>query len=111
MLWYIFFFARNRFSIIVIYKLFNRFKKCEHASVAEAAVVPYPHEIFGEGIFAYVVLKDDFKLNDLELIKQLQSTVKSKIAHYAIPNKFQVNKFNFWFLRVAFKNIRFIQKK
>ena len=65
-------------------------------------MVPYPHEIFGEGIFAYVVLKDEFKLNDLELIKQLQATVKSKIAHYAIPNKFQVNKLNFWFLRVAF---------
>ena len=58
--------------------------------IAEAAVVPYPHEIFGEGIFAYVVLKDDANLEDTVLIKQLQAMVKSKIAHYAIPNKFQV---------------------
>jgi acetyl-CoA synthetase len=28
-----------------------------HASVAEAAVVGYPHDIKGEGIYAYVILK------------------------------------------------------
>ncbi len=67
-------------------------------------MVPYPHEIFGEGIFAYIVLKDEFKLNDLELIKQLQLTVKSKIAHYAIPNKFQVNHFNFRLLILSLIN-------
>lgn len=29
-----------------------------HSAVAEAAVVPYPHDIKGEGIYAYVTLKE-----------------------------------------------------
>ena len=30
-----------------------------HGSVAEAAVVGYPHEIKGQGIYAYVTLNAD----------------------------------------------------
>jgi acetyl-CoA synthetase len=29
-----------------------------HQAVAEAAVVPYPHDIKGEGIYAYVTLRE-----------------------------------------------------
>jgi acyl-coenzyme A synthetase/AMP-(fatty) acid ligase len=30
----------------------------QHEAVAEAAVVGFPHEIKGEGIFCYVILKE-----------------------------------------------------
>merc|ERR1712048_1443457 len=36
----------------------------EHASVAEAAVVGFPHEIKGQGIYAYVTLKDGVEESD-----------------------------------------------
>lgn len=62
----------------------------EHVSVAESAVVSYPHDIFGEGIYAYVILKENVDVDELKLIAQLKSTVKQKIAHYAIPHCFLI---------------------
>jgi acyl-coenzyme A synthetase/AMP-(fatty) acid ligase len=47
--------------------------------------------LFGEGIFAYVTLKENVKLPEKELIEQLKALVKSKIAHYAIPHRILVN--------------------
>ena len=35
-----------------------------HEAVAEAAVVGYPHEIKGEGIYVFVTLKDGFQPTD-----------------------------------------------
>lgn len=32
----------------------------EHRAIAEAAAVSFPHEIKGQAIFCYVVLKEDF---------------------------------------------------
>ena len=65
--------------------------KDEHANVSESAVVAYPHDLFGEGIFAYVTLKENVKLTEKELVTQLKALVKSKIAHYAIPHRILVN--------------------
>jgi len=65
--------------------------KDEHANVSESAVVAYPHDLFGEGIFAYVSLKENVILTEKELIAQLKALVKSKIAHYAIPHRILVN--------------------
>ena len=49
-----------------------------HAGVAEAAVVGYPHEIKGTGIFAYVILKPDHESRDgAEVIAELQQQVRS----------------------------------
>lgn len=53
-------------------------------------MVSYEHEIFGEGIYAYVVLKEQVKMEDQDLINQMKALVKSKIAHYAIPHRFLV---------------------
>ncbi len=36
-----------------------------HKAVAEAAVVGYPHEIKGHGIYAYVTLKNGVKITPL----------------------------------------------
>jgi acetyl-CoA synthetase len=41
-----------------------------HKAVAEAAVVGYPHDIKGHGIYAYVTLKNEFKETS-ELEKEL----------------------------------------
>ncbi|TBC88668.1 acetate--CoA ligase [Rhizobium ruizarguesonis] len=46
-----------------------------HASVSEAAVVGYPHEIKGQGIYAYVILIEDDAASD-DLRKELVSWVR-----------------------------------
>lgn len=61
----------------------------EHVHVAESAVVSYPHDIFGEGIYAYITLKQHADSTaDGMLIPELKALVKKKIAHYAIPHRF-----------------------
>ena len=57
-----------------------------HTAVAEAAVCGYPHEIKGQGIFAYVILKNGFKETP-ELIKQLIAEVRHHIGPIATPDK------------------------
>jgi acetyl-CoA synthetase len=54
----------------------------QHPAVAEAAVVAYPHEIKGQGIYAYVTLHQDFEPSqDLELaLIENVATLISKIA-------------------------------
>ncbi len=59
-----------------------------HEAVAEAAVVGYPHDIKGEGIYVYVTLKDGFKPSD-ELKKILSGHVRSVIGPIATPDKLQ----------------------
>jgi len=59
-----------------------------HEAVAEAAVVGYPHDIKGEGIYVYVTLKDGFKPTD-ELKKILTGHVRSVIGPIATPDKMQ----------------------
>jgi len=59
-----------------------------HEAVAEAAVVGYPHEIKGEGIYVYVTLKDGFKATD-DLKKTLVGHVRSVIGPIASPDKLQ----------------------
>jgi len=60
-----------------------------HPRVAEAAVVGFPHEIKGEAIFAYVVLKGDRPDGgiDEELSKELRSWVGEQIGAIAKPDK------------------------
>uniref|UniRef100_A0A7M4ESA5 acetate--CoA ligase n=1 Tax=Crocodylus porosus TaxID=8502 RepID=A0A7M4ESA5_CROPO len=63
----------------------------EHPAVPETAVIGYPHEIKGEGAFAFVVLKDDTV--QTEHVKQeLKAIVASKIAKYAVPDHVLVVK-------------------
>lgn len=61
----------------------------EHKDVAESAVVGYPHELTGEGIFAFVVLKDKVTKNS-NICNELKTLVKRKIASHAVPNKILV---------------------
>jgi acetyl-CoA synthetase len=59
-----------------------------HESVAEAAVVGYPHDIKGEGIYVYVTLKEGVNPTD-ELKKILVGHVRTVIGPIATPDKLQ----------------------
>ena len=59
-----------------------------HESVAEAAVVGFPHDIKGEGIYVYVTLKEGQKPSD-ELKKILLGHVRTVIGPIATPDKLQ----------------------
>ena len=57
----------------------------KHWNVAEVAVVGKPHEIKGEGIFAYVVLKSDNGVADeVEEMKIINSHIKQEIGNIAV---------------------------
>ncbi|MBF3355308.1 AMP-binding protein, partial [Leptospira borgpetersenii serovar Hardjo-bovis] len=57
----------------------------ENKSVAEAAVVGFPHDIKGQGIYAYVTVKEGVTTNDV-LKKELISTVEKMIGKIARPD-------------------------
>ncbi len=59
-----------------------------HAAVAEAAVVGFPHDIKGQGIYAYVTLKAGFHPSD-DLKKDLVATVRRQIGPIATPDVIQ----------------------
>ncbi|WP_425409081.1 acetate--CoA ligase [Hyphococcus sp.] len=56
-----------------------------HAKVAEAAVVGYPHDIKGQGIYAYVTLMEGEEPNEA-LEKELSDHVRSEIGPIAKPD-------------------------
>lgn len=56
-----------------------------HPKVAEAAVVGYPHDIKGEGIYAYVTLIEGFIATE-DLRKELVTIVRKEIGPIASPD-------------------------
>jgi acetyl-CoA synthetase len=59
-----------------------------HEAVAEAAVVGYPHDIKGQGIYAYVTLMHGIEGSE-ELQKELIGLVRSEIGAFAKPDILQ----------------------
>ncbi|HEY7871870.1 MAG TPA: acetate--CoA ligase [Rudaea sp.] len=59
-----------------------------HTQVAEAAVVGFPHDIKGQGIYAYVTLKTGVEPSD-ELRKELIAQVRKEIGPIATPDHLQ----------------------
>ena len=59
-----------------------------HDVVAEAAVVGYPHEIKGQGIYAYVTLMEGVEASD-ELLAELRTWVRKEIGPIATPDLIQ----------------------
>ncbi|WP_050528464.1 acetate--CoA ligase [Pseudorhodobacter aquimaris] len=59
-----------------------------HSMVAEAAVVGYPHEIKGQGIYAYVTLMNEVEPTD-DLRKELVKWVRQEIGPIASPDLIQ----------------------
>ncbi len=59
-----------------------------HEKVAEAAVAPMPHEIKGQGLYAFVTLVDGIEPSE-ELKKELVKHVRKEIGAIAVPDKIQ----------------------
>jgi acetyl-CoA synthetase len=59
-----------------------------HAKVSEAAVVGYPHDIKGQGIYAYVTLMNGIEPSE-ELRKELVAWVRKDIGPIASPDQIQ----------------------
>jgi acetyl-CoA synthetase len=61
----------------------------EHPEVIESAVVGFPHNIKGQGIYAYVIcdMKDK---SEGELIQEIKDTVRKIIGPIAKPDAVQI---------------------
>jgi acetyl-CoA synthetase len=59
-----------------------------HPKVAEAAVTPMPHEIKGQGLYAFVTLNEGVPESP-ELKKELMNHVRKEIGPIAVPDKIQ----------------------
>jgi acetyl-CoA synthetase len=60
-----------------------------HADVVESAVVGYPHDIKGQGIYAYVIVPSTTKSHD-NLRKEIIAEVNKIIGPIAKPDKIQI---------------------
>jgi len=61
-----------------------------HEAVAEAAVVGFPHEIKGTGIYAYVLANADHSGDGEALVTALRAQVRKVIGPIATPDAIQV---------------------
>lgn len=59
-----------------------------HPKVSEAAVVGFPHDIKGQGIYAYVTLRTGHEMSD-DLSKELIQWVRKQISPIATPDVIQ----------------------
>ncbi|WP_136652464.1 acetate--CoA ligase [Paracoccus aeridis] len=59
-----------------------------HAKVAEAAVVGFPHDVKGQGIYAYVTVMNDATPSD-DLRRELETWVRGEIGPFAKPDVIQ----------------------
>jgi len=60
-----------------------------HSKVAEAAVVGYPHDIKGQGIYVYVTLNAGEEATE-ELAQELRGWVRQEIGPVATPDLIQI---------------------
>ena len=61
-----------------------------HTGVVESAVVGYPHDIKGQGIYAYVIAEDQASPHDMDLTRRdILATVSRVIGPIAKPDKIQ----------------------
>ncbi|MEW5832289.1 MAG: acetate--CoA ligase [Campylobacterota bacterium] len=57
----------------------------KHPNVAEVAVVGKPHDIKGEGIFAYIVLKSEDTIGEeMEMVKEINKVIMKEIGNIAV---------------------------
>jgi len=73
----------HRFGTAEIENAINQNKK-----VAESAVVGYPHDIKGQGIYAFVICKDEVG-NPENVKSEIVETIVSEIGKIAKPDKIQ----------------------
>jgi acetyl-CoA synthetase len=58
----------------------------EHPAVAESAVVGVKHDIKGQGLVSFVIVREGFEAND-KLLEELNALVAKKIGKFALPEK------------------------
>ena len=61
----------------------------EHPKVVESAVVGYPHDIKGQGIYAYIIAQEELT-NEAAFEKEVRKVVTQFIGPIAKPDKIQV---------------------
>ena len=59
-----------------------------HENVVESALVGYPHDIKGNALYAYVILKDDSKKDDIRV--EINQLISKTIGPIAKPEKIQL---------------------
>ncbi len=59
-------------------------------SVIESAVVAFPHDIKGQGIYAFVVVENSDVKTDVELTNSIIDCVSERIGKIAKPDKIQI---------------------
>ncbi|MEM5514608.1 acetate--CoA ligase [Pseudoalteromonas sp. AS84] len=59
-----------------------------HEAVAEAAVVGYPHDIKGQGIYVYITPNEGVTVSD-ELTKEVRNWVRKELSPIASPDMIQ----------------------
>ncbi|ATC93581.1 acetate--CoA ligase [Pseudoalteromonas tunicata] len=59
-----------------------------HPAVAEAAVVGYPHDIKGQGIYVYITPNDGVQVTE-ELTKEVRNWVRKELSPIASPDMIQ----------------------
>jgi acetyl-CoA synthetase len=59
-----------------------------HSAIAEAAVVGYPHDIKGQGIYVYVSPVKGYEVSD-ELTKEIRNWVRTELSPIAMPDMVQ----------------------
>ena len=60
----------------------------EHSEVIESAVVGYPHDIKGEGIYAFVIVNPESENDDIK--NEITDVVRNVIGPIAKPDKIQI---------------------
>jgi acetyl-CoA synthetase len=61
----------------------------EHCAVIESAVVGYPHDIKGQGIYAYVIC-DKSVYDHVQFQKEVAALVSKMVGPFARPDKIQI---------------------
>ncbi len=60
----------------------------QHPAVVESAVVGYPHDIKGQGIYAYVITMEPVE-NEMDFRREIMDVVSDEIGPIARPDKIQ----------------------
>ncbi len=60
-----------------------------HEAVAEAAVTGYPHDVKGQGVHCYVVLREGEAGGD-DLVAELKARIRTEIGPVATPDRIQI---------------------
>lgn len=63
----------------------------EHSVVIESAIVAYPHDIKGQGLYAFVICNANY-MDEYALTNEIRAIVSDKIGAFAKPDKIQIVK-------------------